>query len=114
METSEVTTEAEDRVTAVAGAPDFLVHNEDDDVGVAVQDVEPGAARVTYMDSERTIDIEVREAVPLGHKVALGDLAAGADVIEYSVRIGITRRPIRKGEHVHVHNIRSARWEMSG
>ena len=114
METSEVRTEAEDRVTAADGAPDFLVHNEGDDVGVAVQDVEPGAARVTYMDSERTIGIEVREAVPLGHKIALGDLVEGADVIEYSVRVGITRRPIRKGEYVHVHNIRSARWEKSG
>jgi (2R)-sulfolactate sulfo-lyase subunit alpha len=100
-------------VTAGPAAPHFLVHNEGDHVGVAVQDVQPGTARVTYMDSERTIELDVREDVPLGHKVALADLAAGADVIEYQVPVGRTRQAIGKGELVHVHNLRSARWEKS-
>jgi (2R)-sulfolactate sulfo-lyase subunit alpha len=34
-------------------------------------------------------------------------------VIEYGVRIGVTRQPIQAGQHVHVHNIRSARWQNS-
>ena len=100
-------------VTAQAGAPHFLVHNEGDHVGVAVQDVEPGLARVVYMDSERASDLQVVEAVPLGHKVALADMGEGADVIEYGVRIGLTRQAIKQGQLVHVHNIRSVRWEKS-
>lgn len=97
-------------VRAGADAPHGLVHNEGDQVAVAVQDVEPGVARLVYMDSERALELDVLERVPLGHKVALIDLPEGADVIEYGVRIGRTRKPIRKGELVHVHNLRSARW----
>ncbi len=96
-----------------AGAPQFLVHDEGDHVSVAVRDVEPGPARARHMDSGRTLELEVLEPVPLGHKVALADLGEGDDVIEYRVRIGRTRAPIRAGQWVHVHNIRSARWERS-
>jgi (2R)-sulfolactate sulfo-lyase subunit alpha len=100
-------------VVAGADAPHFLVHNEGDQVGVAVQDVEPGRRRVVYLDSDRELEIEVMESVPLGHKVALVDLAEGAGVTEYEVPIGLTRRPIRGGELVHVHNLRSGRWRSS-
>ena len=100
-------------VVAGDGAPHFLVHREGDHVGVAVQDVEPGRRRAVYLDSDREIEVEVTEPVPLGHKVALANLDGGADVIEYEVRVGLTRRPVRRGELVHVHNLRSARWERS-
>jgi len=97
-------------VVAGVGAPHFLIHNEGDHVGVAVQDVDPGRRRAVYLDSDREVEIEVTETVPLGHKVALADLDGGAGVLEYEVRVGLTRRPVRRGELVHVHNLRSARW----
>ena len=102
-----------DRVVAGVGAPHFLVHDEGDHVGVAVQDVEPGRRRAVYLDSDREVEVDVGEAVPLGHKVALVDLDDGAGVIEYRVPVGVTRRAIRGGELVHVHNLRSARWRTS-
>ncbi len=102
-----------DGIVAGSGAPHFLVHNEGDHVGVAVQDVEPGGRRAVYMDSDREVEVDVLEAVPLGHKVALRDLAEGAGVIEYRVPIGVTRRAVRGGELVHVHNLRSGRWQTS-
>lgn len=98
---------------ATESAVQFLIHNEGDDVAVAVQDVEPGEGRAVYMDSDRMVAIRATEAIPLGHKVALVDLREGDEVIEYGVRIGVTRQPIRAGEHVHIHNIRSARWQHS-
>jgi (2R)-sulfolactate sulfo-lyase subunit alpha len=98
---------------AKEAAPQFLIHNEGDHVAVAVQDVAPGKSQAVYMDSDRAIIIEVAEAIPLGHKVALTDLEEGAEVIEYGVRIGITRQPIQAGQHIHTHNIRSARWQHS-
>jgi len=64
------------------GAPDFLVHNEGDHVAVAVQDVPPGRRQAVYMDSDRELELEVSEAIPLGHKVALEDLAADAEAIK--------------------------------
>lgn len=91
----------------------FLVHNEGDHVGVAVRDVPAGGAIAVYLDSDREVAVDVAEDVPLGHKLALADLAAGADVIEYGVRIGRTRREIQAGALVHVHNLGSARWERS-
>ncbi|HZV50291.1 MAG TPA: UxaA family hydrolase [Candidatus Dormibacteraeota bacterium] len=105
--------ESRDEVQAGPAAPHFLVHNEGDHVAVAVQDVKPGTARITYLDSQRTAEVAVREDVPLGHKVALVDLPAGVEVIEYGVVIGRTRQAIGKGQWVHVHNLRSARWEKS-
>jgi len=95
---------------APEGAPQFLAHNEGDHVAVAVQDVEPGRRRAVYLDTDREVEVDVVEPVPLGHKVAMADLGAGADVVEYEVRVGLTRRPVRRGELVHVHNLRSARW----
>lgn len=100
-------------IQAGSRAPHFLVHNEGDHVAVAVQDVEPGGRRAVYMDSDREVEVEVLEPVPLGHKVALADLPAGAGVIEYRVPIGVARRAVRGGELVHVHNLRSARWQTS-
>lgn len=106
---------AEDRPeqAGVAPAPDFLVHNEGDDVAVAVSDIGPGPARVRYLDSGRQAPVEVTEPIPLGHKVALVDLAPESEVREYGVRVAITRAAIARGSLAHVHNLRSARWEAS-
>lgn len=98
---------------APPAAPAFLAHNEGDGVAVAVQDVAPGERAVVYMDSDRSVLIAVSEAIPLGHKVALVDLAEGAAVIEYGVRVALTRQAITSGQLVHVHNVRSARWQNS-
>jgi (2R)-sulfolactate sulfo-lyase subunit alpha len=106
-----------DQATAITAdrpdAPHFLVHDEGDHVAVAVQDVEPGRRRVSYLDSGRVEEIDVVEAIPLGHKVALQELPPDGDVIEYRVRVARAREPIARGQLVHVHNVRSARWERS-
>lgn len=89
----------------------YLVHAPEDVVGVAVADIDPGPAvpgRVQSSGAE--ISLDVRDAVPLGHKVALRDLVAGEQVIKYGVPIGVATREIRAGEHVHVHNLKGERW----
>ena len=48
--------------------------------------------------------------IPLGHKVALKDMAVGDTVIKYGVDIGKVVQPIRVGQHAHVHNIKTKRW----
>jgi (2R)-sulfolactate sulfo-lyase subunit alpha len=110
---SQIETQAGQQIRAPESAPKFLIHKEGDDVAVAVQDVEAGEAQAVYMDSDRAVTIRVTEAIPLGHKVALVDFGEGDEVIEYGVRIGVTRHPIQAGQQVHVHNIRSARWQTS-
>jgi (2R)-sulfolactate sulfo-lyase subunit alpha len=93
--------------------PVFLAHRSGDAVAVAVADVEPGQAEVGYLDEGASLTIDVTARIPLGHKVALTDVASGADVIEYGVRIGIASADISKGDYVHTHNVRSARWQHS-
>jgi (2R)-sulfolactate sulfo-lyase subunit alpha len=88
-----------------------LAHKRGDAVAVAVRDLAPGAlAQVRVLDGSPEVSVTVRDAIPLGHKVALRDIAAGADVTEYGERIGYATREIAAGSHVHVHNIKSARW----
>lgn len=91
----------------------FLAHNHGDHVAVAVQATQPGQVVLGYLDSEARSEIEVREPIHYGHKVALVDLASDAEVIEYGVCIGVTRRAVSTGEWVHTHNLRSVRWQHS-
>lgn len=93
--------------------PDFLAHLDGDVVAVAVRDVAPGPALVNYLDEREPETVEVKAPVPLGHKVALKDVASGADVIEYGLRVGIASAQITRGDYVHTHNVRSARWQTS-
>jgi altronate hydrolase len=70
----------------------------DDDVAVAIDGLAAGDVLGEGLP-------DAVGAVPPGHKVALLDLAAGADVRKYGQVIGRTTRPILAGEHVHIHNL---------
>jgi (2R)-sulfolactate sulfo-lyase subunit alpha len=91
----------------------FLAHRQGDDVAVAVTDVGAGEANVACLDTGAQFPVSVLGEIPLGHKVALRDLADGEPVTEYGVTIGLTRQPVAAGELVHTHNLRSARWQHS-
>jgi len=91
------------------GAPGFLAHRNGDLVGVAVRDLDPGPAVGGYLSGPASISVRLTEPVPLGHKLALTDIAAGQQIIEYGQPVGVATRDIRQGDHVHVHNVRSAR-----
>jgi (2R)-sulfolactate sulfo-lyase subunit alpha len=92
---------------------DFLGHRGGDSVAVAVHDVSAGPAVVAFLDASERRPIDVVGKIPLGHKVALVALGEGAEVIEYGERVGVARLAIAPGEHVHVHNIRSAKWQLT-
>lgn len=94
-------------------APGFLLHDEGDCVAVAVRDLEPGTVEGGSLIGSVAVSVQLRERVPLGHKLALRDVPAGGDVIEYGVRVGVASADIARGDYVHVHNVRSARWQNS-
>src|SRR6476619_1994439 len=56
-------------------------------------------------------NVRVAVTVPAGHKIATRDVAEGAPVRRYNQIIGFATRPIRAGEHVHVHNLGMASFE---
>lgn len=94
-------------------APSFLAHNEGDSVAVATRDLSPGPVEGGYLVGPESITRELKEPVPLGHKFALQDISEGDEVIEYGARVAVATKPISAGEYVHVHNVRSIRWQTS-
>lgn len=96
-----------------SSVPSFLTHKAGDHVAVAVKDVGRGAAEVGFLDGSPAETVGVNAEIPLGHKVALRDVAEGDDLIEYGVRTAIASADIARGDYVHVHNVRSARWQNS-
>lgn len=91
---------------------DFVVHDADDAVGVVVVEGVQAGQRLTgwVMDQDQTLEFVVRDAIPIGHKLAIRDLQEGDTVIKYGVDIGRVIKPIREGEHLHVHNVKTKRW----
>jgi (2R)-sulfolactate sulfo-lyase subunit alpha len=89
-----------------------VLHDADDTVAVVVvEGVRAGMAMTGWvMDDDRTIALEARQDIPIGHKVALRDMAVGDTVLKYGIDMGKVVAPIRKGEHAHVHNIKTKRW----
>ena len=89
-----------------------VLHDADDTVAVVVvEGVQAGTAMTGWvMDDDRTIDLEARQDIPIGHKVALKDMAVGDTVVKYGIDMGKVVSPIKKGEHAHVHNIKTKRW----
>jgi (2R)-sulfolactate sulfo-lyase subunit alpha len=89
----------------------FLAHCDEDDVAVAVADVEAGQeVVVAWLDGDKQAVLRSLSDVPLGHKIALRDLGEGSPLLKYGIPIGRTTRSVRAGDHVHTHNLKSARW----
>ena len=89
----------------------FLVHDKKDTVGVAVVDVKAGQELSgRSLDTNETLKAKATQDIPLGHKIALKDFKVGDAVFKYGVDIGKVVAPIKTGEHVHVHNVKTKRW----
>ena len=90
----------------------FVLHDAQDTVAVVV--VEGVTAGMTLngwiMDEDRLTTTVARQDIPIGHKVALRDMAVGDTVIKYGIDMGRVVSPIQAGEHAHVHNIKTKRW----
>jgi arabinonate dehydratase len=67
-----------------------------DNVLVATARLAPGLV----VDGMKLVD-----EIAAGHKVCCANVAAGEAVVKYGQSIGRASRPIRPGEHVHVHNL---------
>ena len=90
----------------------FVVHDEDDSVGVVVVEGVKAGQKLSgwIMDQDKEIAIDAKSDIPIGHKLAIRALPKDSTVIKYGVDIGRVIAPIAVGEHAHVHNIRTKRW----
>ena len=89
-----------------------VLHDPSDSVAVVVVEGVTAGTKLTglILDEDRTITLSCVQDIPLGHKVALKDMAVGDTVIKYGIDIGKVVKPISAGEHAHVHNIKTKRW----
>ena len=62
------------------------------------------------MENDKTIKVNSTNEVPLGHKIALKDLSEGDTILKYGHDIGKVVKSIKKGDHVHVHNVKTKKW----
>ncbi len=91
----------------------ILLHERDDDVGVAVVDLKKGSsAGALTLEGKPAGTVKLRDNVPLGHKVAMRELAKDKAVMKYGRQIGRAVAPIAKGAHVHTHNLKTLRWSI--
>jgi (2R)-sulfolactate sulfo-lyase subunit alpha len=89
----------------------FLVHDKRDTVGVAVVDVKEGESlEGRSLDTNEPVRAKSNMDIPLGHKIALRDFKVGETVTKYGCDIGKVVQPIKAGDHVHVHNVKTKRW----
>jgi len=89
----------------------FLVHDTADTVGVAVVDIGAGTdCTGRDLSTNKPVTAKSTQDIPLGHKLALKDFAVGDTVIKYGCEIGKVVQPIKAGQHVHVHNVKTKRW----
>lgn len=92
--------------------PHLLVHSRKDNVGVVVVEGLAAGTTMTCVVTEDDSDfiLTARQDVPIGHKIALADLAEGDTIVKYGEDMGRVITPIAQGEHVHVHNVKTKRW----
>lgn len=94
----------------------FVAHDPADDVGVAVRNLSAGDVvngRVLGDGGSVPEEITAEVDIPLGHKIALRAVQEGAEVIKYGVAVGIATEDIPAGAHVHTHNVRSTKWQVT-
>jgi hypothetical protein len=82
--------------------PPLLLLHPDDNILVARRDI--AAGEHVDVDGETLV---IPAAVELGHKLARRSLAAETRVLKYGAPIGSLKSPVGRGEHVHLHNLRS-------
>jgi (2R)-sulfolactate sulfo-lyase subunit alpha len=90
----------------------FVLHDARDTVAVVVVEGVRAGMELTgwIMDDDRKVNVVARQDIPIGHKVALKDMAPGDTVLKYGIDMGKVVAPIKAGEHAHVQNIKTKRW----
>jgi (2R)-sulfolactate sulfo-lyase subunit alpha len=96
----------------IVAIPQLLVHDKKDTVGVVVvEDLKAGTDMLCVVTHDNSsFNLTAKMDVPIGHKIALADIKNGDTIWKYGQDIGKAVADIKKGEHVHVHNIKTKRW----
>ncbi len=96
----------------VMASTEIIIHDEKDNVGVVViEKITPNQdCSCWIMENDKTVKIQPTNEIPLGHKIAMVDLNEGDTILKYGHDIGKVVKTIKKGEHVHVQNVKTKKW----
>ena len=85
-----------------------IILNPKDNVATAISDLEAGNVVEMELD-KKTISVTLANAIPFGHKFSISHIKSDSPVMKYGEVIGMATSDIQPGQHVHVHNVASAR-----
>ena len=86
----------------------FIKINENDNVIVALNTIPEGAQILLEDGTLVTSNMEI----PAGHKMAITDIEKDSEVIKYGYRIGFAKEPIKCGDWIHVHNLKTGLGDL--
>ena len=87
--------------------PRAVVLHPSDNVGTLIDTGAAGDACTLQGETSGTLTLAAD--IAFGHKVCTVETPAGGEVRKYGQVIGRATKPLRVGEHVHVHNVESGR-----
>jgi altronate dehydratase small subunit len=85
-----------------------LLMNSGDNVATAVRLLKSNET-VDVVIGQDTVSVTLLNDIPFGNKLAVKDIASGEEITKYGETIGLAVTGIRRGEHVHVHNVEGLR-----
>ena len=87
---------------------DAILINSKDNVATCLKVFQTGD--IIHFDAVNNhMDINVQEPIESGHKVAIVPIKKGEAIIKYGEIIGLASKNIKKGDHVHIHNVQGRR-----
>ena len=81
----------------------FLQIHPEDNVVVCLEEMKKGD-KITLSDKR---EVELKEDVPAGHKLAVRDISNGENIIKYGYAIGHATEDIAIGRWIHTHDIKT-------
>jgi hypothetical protein len=85
----------------------LLFLNENDNIAVALEELSIGV-----QISQNGFEIDVKNLIPRGHKIATRVISKNDGIIKYGERMGHATKVIEAGEHVHTHNVLGDRLSL--
>lgn len=86
---------------------DAIMLDPKDNVVTCVRDVAAGET-VCYRNGDAFLNVDAKENIPFGHKIALEEVAKEAEIYKYGELIGKAMSPIGKGclvDHKNIYSV---------
>ena len=91
----------------------FLVMDVRDNVATALENAHRGDTIVAVAKDGKVADqLTAAQDILFGNKVCLRNLSVGEKVFKYGVAVGECTADTKRGELVHVHNVKSLKVEL--